>query len=203
MEQWSGSKWSNNGCLGSVCFVSIICSAVRFLPVKVFFLLFFSLQLLNLTVIFTCDLWNPTSATTLCPRAPSWWCLIQHSRFVLHLNYLSFKAPVLNLYLLLRMASIYGNKKVLLELMFSKRSLGDCWIIIKLLNSNPERHSLLHVSRFKNLCLTKYPSWCVYKTLILIVCCVFNTNFNSTVWYKFFFALLLVHVRIVAKAKFE
>lgn len=37
-----------------------------------------------------------------------------------------FLSPVPNLFLLLRMASIYGNKKVLLELMFGKRSLGVC-----------------------------------------------------------------------------
>lgn len=58
------------------------------LPLRVFSCFFFLLQLLNPRVIFTCALWNPTSATTLSPRAPNWLCSTQHSKLVLHI-YLS------------------------------------------------------------------------------------------------------------------
>lgn len=49
----------------------------------------FSLQLSkSLKVIFTCALWSPTSATTLSPLVPSWWCLTQRYRYVLfHCTY--------------------------------------------------------------------------------------------------------------------
>lgn len=48
------------------------------------FVVFFSLQLLNLRTIFTCALWNPTSATTSFPQALSWSCLTRRSKLVLH-----------------------------------------------------------------------------------------------------------------------